>query len=113
MVVMGFGNSLIFAPMTTSVLNSVETAKSGVASAVNGAIRETGFAFGIALLGTIMNRTYQTRYAQSPEIAALDQGSDPTLAPLRPVVDFIGSGINYAGRLVEDPDAFPEPLATA
>src|SRR3712207_8044471 len=68
MVVMGFGNSLIFAPMTTAVLNSVETAKSGVASAVNGAVRETGFAFGIALLGTIMNRTYQDRYDTSAEV---------------------------------------------
>ena len=51
-VVMGFGMSFIWAPMTTAMLNSVESAKSGVASAVNGAIREIGTAFGIALLGT-------------------------------------------------------------
>ncbi len=61
-IVMGFGMSMIFAPMTTAVLNSVESEKSGVASAINGAIREIGTAFGIALLGTIMNRTYQSHY---------------------------------------------------
>ena len=58
-IVMGIGMSGIWAPMTTAVLNSVESEKSGVASAVNGAIREIGTAFGIAFLGTIMNRTYQ------------------------------------------------------
>src|SRR5688572_14444116 len=58
-VVMGLGMSGIWAPMTTAVLNSVESEKSGVASAVNGAIREIGTAFGIALLGTVMNRGYK------------------------------------------------------
>ncbi|CAA9583605.1 MAG: Uncharacterized MFS-type transporter, partial [uncultured Thermomicrobiales bacterium] len=44
LVVMGLGMSLIFTPSTTAVLNSVESEKSGVASAVNGAIREIGAA---------------------------------------------------------------------
>jgi hypothetical protein len=52
-VVMGIGMSGIWAPMTTAVLNSVESEKSGVASAVNGALREIGTAFGVALLGTL------------------------------------------------------------
>ncbi len=107
LVVMGFGNSLIFAPMTTAVLNSVETEKSGVASAVNGAVRETGFAFGVALLGTIMNRTYQGKFADSADIRALGDSSNPAAAALTPVLTFIGSGINYAGRLIQDPQLFP------
>src|SRR5690606_19930622 len=35
-IVMGLGNSFIWAPMTTAILNSVESSKSGIASAVNG-----------------------------------------------------------------------------
>src|SRR3712207_3651295 len=104
MVVMGFGNSLIFAPMTTAVLNSVETDKSGVASAVNGAVRETGFAFGIALLGTIMNRTYQDRFNGAEEIQALRATGDPVTTG---VVGFVGSGLNWSGRMVEDAMTFP------
>jgi len=100
-IVMGLGMSLIFAPMTTAVLNSVETAKSGVASAVNGAIREVGTAFGIALLGTQMNRVYQDRFNQSSEVETLRAGTDPALAPLQPVLDTIGSGIGLGGRVVE------------
>ena len=111
MVAMCFGNSRIFAPMTTAGLNSVETAKSAVASAANGAVRETGFAFGIALLGTIMNRTYVARYDSSAEIRGLRE--NPEFAPFRPVVETIGSGINFAGRLVENAGNFPEPLASA
>ncbi len=76
LIVFGAGMSLIFAPMTTAVLNSVETAKSGVASAVNGAIRETGFAFGIALLGTVMNRTYQARFDESSVVQGLRADSN-------------------------------------
>ena len=101
LVVMGLGNSLIFAPMTTAVLNSVSTDKSGVASAVNGAVRETGFAFGIALLGTIMNRVYQDRYNSNNAIEALEAN-----AAARPAVDTIGEGVNYAGRILEEDTRF-------
>lgn len=105
LVVMGLGMSLIFTPMTTATLNSVESAKSGVASAVNGAVREVGTAFGIALLGTIANRVYKTDYNRATDIVAAR--SNPSLAPLRPVVDAIGSGVSLAGRVVEDPKRFP------
>ncbi|MDP9366012.1 MAG: MFS transporter [Chloroflexota bacterium] len=113
LVVMGLGNSLLFAPMTTAVLNSVETAKSGVASAVNGAIRETGFAFGVALLGSIMNQTYRTCFAEADEVRALWENPDPALAPLRPVLDVVGDGITFAGRLVQSPASWPEALQPA
>ena len=104
-VVMGFGMSLIFAPMTTAVLNSVESEKSGVASAINGAIREIGTAFGIALLGTIMNRTYQSSYNATGTI--VEARSNPALGPLRSLIDLIGSGASLAGRLIEDTQRFP------
>ncbi len=107
LMVMGLGMSLIFAPMTTAVLNSVETAKSGVASAINGAVREIGTAFGIALLGTLMNRAYQSTYDDAPEIRSLRAGTDPATAALRPVVEAIGSGISFGGRVVEDDRLFP------
>ncbi|MGB3329292.1 MAG: MFS transporter [Thermomicrobiales bacterium] len=104
MVVMGFGFSLIFAPMTTAVLNSVSAGRSGVASAVNGAIRETGFAFGVALLGTIMNRTYRDTFNGNASIEQMRH--DPQLGPLQPILDLIGSGINYAGHVIYDPNHF-------
>ncbi|MDQ3443828.1 MAG: MFS transporter [Chloroflexota bacterium] len=106
MVVMGFGMSLIFAPMTTAVLNSVESNKSGVASAVNGAVREMGFAFGVALLGTIMNQTYKSRFEESSQVHGLRDPSNSALGPLQPVIDQIGEGINYAGQVIYNPTYF-------
>jgi EmrB/QacA subfamily drug resistance transporter len=104
-VVMGFGMSMIFAPMTTAVLNSVESEKSGVASAINGAIREIGTAFGIALLGTIMNRTYQSHYNATSDI--VQARSNPALGPVRSLIDLVGSGAGLAGRVIEDAHRFP------
>ncbi|MDQ3412336.1 MAG: MFS transporter [Chloroflexota bacterium] len=108
MVVMGFGSSLVFAPITTSVLNSVPTEKSGVASAVNGATRETGFAFGIALLGSVMNRTYQDQFAADANVAQVRAVSEATGSPLGGLIDFVGEGMNAAGWVVEDPRLYAD-----
>jgi EmrB/QacA subfamily drug resistance transporter len=113
-LVMGAGMSLIFAPMTTAVMNSVESEKSGVASAVNGAIREIGSAFGIALLGTVMNRVYKADFTADPAI--VQARGDAALSPLHKVIDLIGSGASFAGRVIEDPAHFPglpAPLVAA
>jgi len=107
LVIFGVGNGLVFAPMMTTLMNSVETEKSGVASAVNGAIRETGFAFGIALLGTIMNQTYRDSLRGSSEFRALRDTSDPALGPLQPVLDLIEKGVNFGGRVIENAEMFP------
>jgi len=105
-LVLGAGNSLIFAPMTTAVLNSVESHRSGVASAVNGAIREIGTAFSIALLGTLANRVYRADYTRAPEIVAarMNPAYPP---PVQQVIDFIGRGSSFGGRVIEDPQRFP------
>lgn len=105
-LVLGAGNSLIFAPMTTAVLNSVESHRSGVASAVNGAVREIGTAFSIALLGTLANRVYRTDFSAAPDIVAAR--ANPAYAPpVQGVIDFIGSGSSFGGRVIEDANRFP------
>lgn len=104
-MVTGLGMSMIFAPMTTAVLNSVETSRAGVASAVNGAIREIGNVFGIALLGTLMNRAYQSSFNSAAEVQALR--ADPANAPLQPLINLLGSGMSFGGRVVTDAHIFP------
>jgi EmrB/QacA subfamily drug resistance transporter len=99
-VVMGFGMSFIWAPMTTAVLNSVEPEKSGIASAINGAIREIGTAFGVALLGTIANRAYIDHFRNDASVQAIQ--NDPAAAPLHGVIDTIGAGAATAGVAVID-----------
>lgn len=102
LIVMGLGMSLIFAPMTTAMLNSVDNEKSGVASAVNGAIREIGTATGIALLGTVMNRVYQTHFNASDQVQALRAAPGGTEGPLAHVINMFGSGAAMAGHVIDD-----------
>jgi EmrB/QacA subfamily drug resistance transporter len=94
-IVMGLGMSFIWAPMTTAVLNSVDPEKSGIASAVNGAIREIGTAFGVALLGTIANRVYVDKFSNDAAINAVKD--DPANASIRGYIDGIGDGAVSAG----------------
>ncbi len=96
-LLMGFGMSFIWAPMTTAVLNSVSSEKSGVASAVNGSVREIGTAFGVALLGTLANRAYQQNFNGSADVQALRVSGGATLAP---VIDLVGSGMNFGGNVI-------------
>jgi MFS family permease len=97
-LVIGFGMSFIWAPMTTAMLNSVEPDKSGIASAVNGAVREIGTAFSIALLGTIASRHYQDVFKDDSQIRALRQDSGNGF--LQGVLDQIGSGAGLGGNFV-------------
>lgn len=96
-LVMGFGMSFIWAPMTTAVLNSVSADKSGIASAVNGALREIGTAFGVALLGTIANRAYQSSFHGSSDVQALRASGG---AAIEPLIDLVGSGMNLGGNVI-------------
>jgi EmrB/QacA subfamily drug resistance transporter len=98
-VVLGFGMSFIWAPMTTAVLNSVDPQKSGIASAVNGSMREIGTAFGVALLGTIANRAYKSEFNSSGEIETLRATATE---PVHSLIDLIGSGMSFGGQVVSD-----------
>jgi EmrB/QacA subfamily drug resistance transporter len=97
-VVMGFGMSFIWAPMTTAVLNSVESDKSGIASAINGAIREIGTAFGIALLGTLANTTYKNAFRDEATTQSLRSSGD---GAVQTALNFVGNGASEAGHVLE------------
>ena len=56
--VMGFGMSLVIAPLTTTAMNSVEGRHSGLASGVNNAVSRTASLLAIAVMGVFVFATF-------------------------------------------------------
>ncbi len=73
-LVTGIGIGLATAPATTAIVSSLPAERQGIASAVNDLTREVGGAFGIAVLGSVLNNGYRDDVAPAaahlPEPAA-------------------------------------------
>jgi EmrB/QacA subfamily drug resistance transporter len=61
MMLMAFGQALVMAPATESIMGSLPLAKAGVGSAVNDTTRQIGGALGVAIVGSVMSSTYATK----------------------------------------------------
>ena len=59
-LVTGIGLALATSPATTAIVSSLPSHRQGIASAVNDLSREVGGAFGIAILGSVLNSVYRS-----------------------------------------------------
>ena len=59
-VVMGFGMSLVIAPLTTTAMNSVSGSHSGLASGVNNAVSRTASLLAVAIMGVLVFAAFAT-----------------------------------------------------
>jgi EmrB/QacA subfamily drug resistance transporter len=80
LVLFAAGMGLAGTPATTAITEALPESKQGVASAVNDTAREVGSAFGIAILGSVLNQQYRDGMAAAvhglpPAVADGAQGS--------------------------------------
>ncbi|MBC6700379.1 DHA2 family efflux MFS transporter permease subunit [Hymenobacter puniceus] len=69
----GFGLALLFLPITTMSLSGISGKDAGQAAGLTGMIRQLGGSFGVALVGTYIERTsFHNRVALLPNISLYD-----------------------------------------
>jgi Na+/melibiose symporter-like transporter len=79
-VLFAAGMALAGTPATTAITQSLPVSKQGVASAVNDTARELGSAFGIAILGSVLDQAYRNNMTDAvqglpPDVADAAQSS--------------------------------------
>jgi EmrB/QacA subfamily drug resistance transporter len=89
MIVLCSGMAMAMSPATNSIMGSVPVNKAGVGSAMNNTLRQVGGALGVAVLGTLMNKTYLAQV--NAALAGNPQAGLPAQA-----LDTIRSGIQAA-----------------
>ena len=70
---LAFGMGNVMAPSTDSVMGAVPEANAGIASAMNDGTRQVAGAFGVAVIGSIINTAYSGRMDEA--VAGLPSGA--------------------------------------
>ncbi len=88
---LAFGMGNVMAPSTDAVMGAVPEAQAGVGSAMNDVVRQVGGAFGVAIIGSVINSVYSDR------MTGATAGLPPQAAG--PAGDSVGAALAVSAQL--------------
>lgn len=122
LLLFAFGMGLAGTPATTAITAALPVSKQGVASALNDTAREIGSAFGIAILGSVLNQAYRSgmtdavaslpasiadrilasiAFVAAPEVQQAGPAAEPIIAAAREAfVSGVGNAVLVGGAVL-------------
>ncbi|MBC5823393.1 MAG: MFS transporter [Candidatus Eremiobacteraeota bacterium] len=85
-IILGIGAAGFVAPLTTTVMNSVNVSHAGIASAINNAVARTAGLFAVALLGIVLEGVFYSHFDRAIAHDALSTQSMAVLAHERSTI---------------------------
>jgi hypothetical protein len=99
-LVLGIGMAITVAPLTTTVMDSVDGAHSGVASGVNNAVARVAGLIAIAIFGVFSSRSFESRVR--PEVERLALPANARAAVDRELPKMAGAELDSIPSLAPD-----------
>ncbi|WP_171166351.1 MFS transporter [Streptomyces sp. I05A-00742] len=101
LVILGLAIGLSLSPCTNAIMGSFPESQLGVGGAVNSTSIELGGSLGIAILGTVLAKTYSSNLADAAEKAAAHGGPKLPERALTAAQDSVGAGLYVAREVGE------------
>src|SRR5215471_10044993 len=105
-IVLGFGMAVSVAPLTTTVMNSVEQRHAGIASGINNAVSRIAALLAVAVFGTLLNGFFQTDLSRQLDRLALASTVRAEVEAQRPKLAAIETKDMGARQAVEESFVF-------